>query len=86
MYQQQSSLPMLPVPTLQETCEKYLQTVRPLVKSEQEWQRTQKSVHDFLASDQSKQLQQRLEQRRDQMATVGKSWFIDWWNDYAYMR
>ena len=30
-------------------------------------------------------LQKRLEDKMEQEWKLGKSWLIDWWNDYAYM-
>jgi hypothetical protein len=67
MFKYQAGIPMLPVPALEETCERYLKTVHPLAASEEELQRTRKAVATFLASPQSKELQKRLEARRDQV-------------------
>lgn len=55
----QHTLPRLPVPSLQETCSLYLKSVIPLQTS-QEHEQTKAIVADFLASDLSKSLQQRL--------------------------
>lgn len=65
MYKRQPEVPMLPVPALKETLDKYLATVRPLCKTDAEWQHTQRAVKEFAESDQAKVLQQRLEQRKD---------------------
>jgi hypothetical protein len=46
MYQFQNSLPSLPLPTLEETCNLYLQIVAPLLNPA-EWQQTQAAVIDF---------------------------------------
>lgn len=77
----ESSLPKLPVPTLEETLSRYLASVKPLV-SESQFLKTQEAVHQFAASAQAQELQKRLIARRDET----DSWLIDWWNDYAYFR
>ncbi|KIL61871.1 hypothetical protein M378DRAFT_13210 [Amanita muscaria Koide BX008] len=82
MFRHQSSIPKLPVPSLQSTAEKYLQTVRPLV-SPDTYSRTESIVNDFVSSPQAAELQSRLEARRESEGT--KNWLIEWWNDVAYM-
>jgi carnitine O-acetyltransferase len=84
LYAHQDSLPNLPVPTLEETCSLYLKSLEPLL-TPQELSHSRKAVLDFLASPQSKELQNRLLERKKEMDAKGRSWLIDWWNDYAYM-
>ncbi|CEP14095.1 hypothetical protein [Parasitella parasitica] len=55
----QYTLPRLPVPSLEETCSLYLKSIVPL-QTPQEHEKTKAIVSDFLASDLSKSLQQRL--------------------------
>ncbi|KAG2182043.1 hypothetical protein INT43_006969 [Umbelopsis isabellina] len=55
----QSQLPRLPVPPLEETCARYLHSLRPLL-TENEFNTSEKNVKNFLASPLSRQLQQRL--------------------------
>jgi carnitine O-acetyltransferase len=55
----QYTLPRLPVPSLDESCALYLKSIIPLQTS-QEHEKTKSIVSDFLASDLSKSLQQRL--------------------------
>ncbi|KAI7902342.1 acyltransferase ChoActase/COT/CPT, partial [Cokeromyces recurvatus] len=55
----QHTLPKLPVPSLEETCSLYLKSVKPL-QSTEEHEKTRTIVAEFLASDLSKSLQQRL--------------------------
>jgi hypothetical protein len=55
----QYTLPKLPVPSLEETCALYLQSLVPL-QTVDEHAKTKAIVADFLASDLSKSLQQRL--------------------------
>lgn len=64
-YQYQSKLPMLPVPSLEETCLKYLKSVQPLLKTEDERQKTASAVNSFLISSQAAELQARLLKKRD---------------------
>lgn len=55
----QYTLPKLPVPSLEESCSLYLKSIIPL-QTPQEHEKTKAIVADFLASDLSKSLQQRL--------------------------
>ncbi|EPB92959.1 hypothetical protein HMPREF1544_00033 [Mucor circinelloides 1006PhL] len=55
----QYTLPRLPVPSLEESCALYLKSIVPL-QTPQEHEKTKAIVADFLASDLSKSLQQRL--------------------------
>ncbi|KAG8878745.1 Carnitine O-acetyltransferase mitochondrial [Tulasnella sp. 332] len=82
MLQYERSLPHLPVPTLESTTAKYLESVEPLVTTE-EFQETKKAVHSFVTSDLGKELQQRLLGRAAEPGRA--SWISDWWNDAAYM-
>ena len=58
-YSLQHTLPRLPVPSLKESCAIYLHSLKPLLGSE-EFAQTEKNVSDFLKSDLSRSLQQRL--------------------------
>jgi len=82
MLRYQASLPKLPVPTLESTCTKYLETVQPLLSPE-EYSRTKLAVSSFLSSPLAAELQQRLKDRASTPETA--SWLIDWWNDVAYL-
>jgi carnitine O-acetyltransferase len=82
MLRYQASLPKLPVPTLESTCAKYLETVQPLLTPD-EFAKTQSSVSSFLASPLAAELQSRLKDRAAQPETL--NWLSDWWNDVAYM-
>ena len=79
MLQYQSTLPHLPVPPLTSTLSAYLRSLRPLLSST-EYQKSEDKVNRFIASETSKILQQRLEQR----AQNTENWLAEWWNDYAY--
>ncbi|KAG9046645.1 Carnitine O-acetyltransferase mitochondrial [Tulasnella sp. UAMH 9824] len=82
MLQYQRSLPKLPVPTLESTAAKYLETVEPLV-SAQEYAATKAAVNEFVTSEQGKELQNRLLNRAAEPGRA--SWLAEWWNDVAYM-
>jgi len=78
----EKSLPRLPVPTLSSTAAKYLETVQPLVSPGQ-YKETKSAIEQFIASDQGKELQRRLQERAAEPGRA--SWLSDWWNDVAYM-
>lgn len=82
MLRYEASLPTLPVPTLQSTCAKYLETVQPLVTPDA-FAHTRRAIDKFLASPQSAELQKRLQARAAQPGM--KNWISEWWNDVAYM-
>ena len=82
MLAQQSDLPHLPVPTIESTAFKYMETVRPHLNFEQ-FNRSQNAIREFLASPLVKKLQSRLEDRAAQPGM--KNWLSDWWNLVAYM-
>lgn len=84
MYRFERGLPQLPVPTLEETATKYLQSVKAFHVADptnKEFQNTENAVNKFKASPLVKELQTRLEQR----AAEKSSWLSEWWNDHAYM-
>jgi carnitine O-acetyltransferase len=80
LYASQSQLPKLPIPTLSSTIYKYLETLQPLLSPTQ-LSESQTLAKEFLASDFSKTLQSRLEERAGQR----DSWLSEWWNEAAYM-
>jgi carnitine O-acetyltransferase len=55
----QHTLPRLPVPSLEETCTLYLQTLVPF-QTPEEHEKSKKIVHDFMNSKLANSLQQRL--------------------------
>ncbi|GJN89602.1 hypothetical protein Rhopal_002589-T1 [Rhodotorula paludigena] len=88
-YRFERSLPRLPVPTLEETAERYLASIRPYHTAQEpassadplpSWAKSEEAVKDFLASPLVKELQQRLLQR----AEGKESWLSEWWNETAY--
>ncbi|KAF7298898.1 Carnitine acetyl transferase [Mycena indigotica] len=78
----QASLPKLPIPALESTAQKYLDSAKPHL-TPVEFSQTEAAVHAFLGSPLAAELQKRLEARA---AEPGRgNWLSDWWNDVAYM-
>ncbi|KAL8566230.1 hypothetical protein ACOMHN_063120 [Nucella lapillus] len=76
----QASLPKLPVPDLQDTLDRYLESVHPLM-DEERYGRMDKLAQDF-GSGLGRKLQRYL---------ILKSWWAtnyvtDWWEQYVYLR
>ncbi|XP_071812660.1 peroxisomal carnitine O-octanoyltransferase-like isoform X2 [Apostichopus japonicus] len=79
-FQYEESLPSLPLPPLEQTLTKYLESVKPFITVE-EYQETEKIVDEF-SKDVGKELQQKLEAK----AKSSKNWLEEWWEDLAYLR
>lgn len=78
----EDKLPRLPVPTLRETCDKYLTSLRPLL-SESEFQKSSQAVNEFLKpGGVGEELQKRLVARAAEPNRA--NWLEEWWNDLAY--
>jgi carnitine O-acetyltransferase len=82
MFRYETSLPRLPVPSLSQTCERYLDSVKPHL-STSEFATTCNVVKSFESSSLASELQKRLEARASEAETV--NWLADWWNNAAYM-
>ncbi|TPX08467.1 uncharacterized protein E0L32_010084 [Thyridium curvatum] len=79
----QDSLPRLPVPTLEETAERYIKTLKPLL-SATELAASKKAVEEFVRpGGVGQELQKKLLARRDD--PKHKNWIYEWWNDAAYL-
>lgn len=76
----EDSLPRLPVPTLQETCERYLKSIHPLLTKE-EYAASKEAVANF--QQQASKLQDRLVEHAEKPET--KNWIAEWWNEAAYL-
>uniref|UniRef100_A0A8C5E0T4 Carnitine O-acetyltransferase-like n=1 Tax=Gouania willdenowi TaxID=441366 RepID=A0A8C5E0T4_GOUWI len=76
----QEGLPKLPVPELKQTCERYLNALKPIV-SEEELEHTQELVQEFLKSGVGERLQKGLERR----ARKTDNWLSEWWMQSAYL-
>ncbi|KIM28465.1 hypothetical protein M408DRAFT_23835 [Serendipita vermifera MAFF 305830] len=85
MLAQEADLPGLPIPTIESTANKYLESTRPHL-TPSEFRTTQLAVNDFLSSPLVKRLQTRLEERAVKEKAEGRNnWLSAWWNDAAYM-
>lgn len=69
----QEGLPKLPVPPLNQTCERYLAALEPLI-SDEEMDHTRKVVQDFLKGGVGERLQKGLERR----ARKTDNWVDKW--------
>ncbi|XP_053119935.1 peroxisomal carnitine O-octanoyltransferase isoform X2 [Hemicordylus capensis] len=78
-FQYQNSLPSLPVPALDESLKKYLDSVRPFLNQE-EYKKTEDIVKKF-ENGIGKQLHQKLIER----AKVKRNWLEEWWLNVAYL-
>ncbi|KAF9411733.1 Carnitine O-acetyltransferase mitochondrial [Podila epigama] len=67
----QDQLPSLPIPPLEQTLARYIESVRPLATDE-EYERTVKATHAFKHSELGQFLDRRLRER------------AEWWDDWAY--
>ncbi|XP_061811439.1 peroxisomal carnitine O-octanoyltransferase-like isoform X1 [Nerophis lumbriciformis] len=78
-FQYQSSLPPLPVPSLEGSLSKYLDAVRPFA-SETEFQATVDVVQKFQEG-----IGQELHHKLLQRAKTRRNWLEEWWLDAAYL-
>lgn len=76
----EDSLPRLPVPTLAETCQRYLKSIHPLLTPE-EYSVSEKAVGSF--EQQASSLQDRLVEHAEKPET--RNWIAEWWNEAAYL-
>jgi len=82
----QAILPRLPVPDLQDSCAKLLQSLAPHAETEKEFLELKKDVDEFLHS-QGQILQAKLIEH-DKAVGQNKppeSWIDKWWVNYAYL-
>ncbi|RPA94175.1 hypothetical protein L873DRAFT_1814903 [Choiromyces venosus 120613-1] len=79
----QKSLPKLPVPTLQETADRYIKSLKPLL-TQHELQRTKAAVAEFIREGGiGQQLQEKLLAKAQKPEV--NNWLSNWWNDAAYL-
>lgn len=79
-YKLQGSLPSLPVPSIESTITKYLKSIKPFVKSQEEYKQQEQLINDFFKT-QGSTLQTRLEK----LASSERNWLSKYWDDYAYL-
>jgi len=81
LYELQATLPKLPVPPLDQTLDKYLNTVKPLL-SDTQFETTTARVNEF-RNGVGPQLHKHLCERQQQHPV---SWLEEWWEEFAYLR
>uniref|UniRef100_A0A8C6P2X7 carnitine O-palmitoyltransferase n=1 Tax=Nothobranchius furzeri TaxID=105023 RepID=A0A8C6P2X7_NOTFU len=80
LYSFQNSLPRLPVPSVKDTCRRYLESVRPLMNDEQFERMT------ALSKDFEKNLGPRLQWYLKLKSWWASNYVSDWWEEYIYLR
>eukprot|EP00939_MAST-03C_sp_MAST-3C-sp1_P003288 g3288.t1 len=84
LWSAQKNLAPLPVPTLKETCERYLRSIEALALPS-EYERSKEAVAKFLSpSGLGHVLQKRLKKRSEEQGE-NNSWLQEWWNKYSYL-
>lgn len=81
LYEHQSSLPKLPIPSVEETIDRFLPTALPLAETKEEEMSLRAACDAFL--EQSKSLQERLKNRKDD-EQKDSSWLQPWWNQVCF--
>ena len=82
LYEHQSTLPRLPVPSIEDTLKRFLPTALPLAKNDQERAALIQATKDF--PEQAHKLQKRLLDRKEEMED--SSWLQLWWNTLGYLQ
>ncbi|KAM9312899.1 carnitine O-palmitoyltransferase 1, muscle isoform [Gastrophryne carolinensis] len=80
LYSFQMSLPKLPVPRLEDTIERYLQSVKPLLE-EEKFNQMKILAHDF-----QKDLGRKLQKYLHIKSWWATNYVSDWWEEYIYLR
>ncbi|KAM5302946.1 peroxisomal carnitine O-octanoyltransferase isoform 1-T4 [Glossophaga mutica] len=78
-FQYQDSLPSLPVPSLEESLKKYLESVKPFA-NEEEYKKTEEIVQKFQNG-----IGEKLHQKLIERAKQKRNWLEEWWLNVAYL-
>lgn len=78
-FQYQDSLPSLPVPSLEESLNKYLASVKPFA-NEEEYKKTEEIVQKFKHG-----IGEKLHQKLLERAKGKRNWLEEWWLNVAYL-
>ncbi|CAI5724828.1 unnamed protein product [Peronospora effusa] len=73
-FRHQTTLPKLPIPKLEETCQRFLASVKAL-QTPEEQQLTERSVQEFLAHDGPRLHQQLLSYEKDKVSFIEDFWY-----------
>lgn len=77
-----NQLPSLPIPSIEQSVAKLLDTIKPIVSDQNEFAETQRKAREFLTDPGVKELQELLQAR----ASKHKNWLEEWWLEFAYLR
>lgn len=77
-----NQLPSLPVPDVKQSVEKLLDSIKPIVASDDSFKDTERRAIEFLKDPNVSELQDLLKLR----ASQNKNWLEDWWLEFAYLR
>jgi len=83
LYEKQKDLPRLPIPSLEDTIERFLPTALPLAKTKEEEMALKSACKSF--PEQAKALHDRLNDRREN-DMKDSSWLQQWWNQLGYLQ
>ena len=84
LYSMQSELPHLPIPSIDETIKLFLSSALPLAKSDTEKELLKKDCEVF--PTQVRELQKKLQARRNDCSRNNTSWLQRWWNQIMYLQ
>ena len=80
LYENQNELPILPIPTIEESIRRFLPTALPLAKTKEEEFALRAACERF--PEEARALQNRLQERRDN-EMKDSSWLQMWWNQVS---
>lgn len=83
LYENQGSLPRLPVPSIEKTLTRFVSTATPLARTDKEVTDLHAAIDAF--PDQAAELQERLLARAEEHST-NSSWLQHWWNTAGYLQ
>lgn len=75
-------LPNLPIPTIQQSIFKLLDTIKPIVTSELDYKETERKALELLQDPNVNELQELLKDK----GKKEKNWLEEWWLEFAYLR
>ncbi|XP_048586991.1 carnitine O-acetyltransferase isoform X2 [Nematostella vectensis] len=77
----ENDLPKLPVPALDDTMDKYLNAIRPLINDD-DFENTQELVNEFRKKDGIGEI---LQEKLLEKAKKTDNWMAEWWDNIAYL-
>lgn len=81
LYKEQKNMPRLPIPTLEDTIERFLPTALPLARTKEEEFALKEACKSF--PEQAKALHERLNKKREH-EMKDSSWLQVWWNQVSF--